>query len=127
MTPLRLDLVTQGWHMGVTRPVWPCNRFATGHWRLTTLPESRRGGARTLQQLRQLVPLGVAACSAFACYAMATGGSGMKEFKDKVAVVTGGTSGIGYATAQALARGMGGISSQPDPHLRCTPNRLTDE
>lgn len=28
----------------------------------------------------------------------------MKEFKQKVAVITGGASGIGYATAQALAR-----------------------
>jgi NAD(P)-dependent dehydrogenase (short-subunit alcohol dehydrogenase family) len=28
----------------------------------------------------------------------------MKDFQDKVAVITGGASGIGFATAQALAK-----------------------
>ena len=28
----------------------------------------------------------------------------MKDFRDKVAVITGGASGIGFATAQALAK-----------------------
>jgi hypothetical protein len=41
----------------------------------------------------------------FARVIMAAGGNDMKRFVDKVAIVTGGSSGIGKATAIAFAYG----------------------